>query len=532
MARATTFSTEYFNASGGYSITEVNDTVDRYAFRHFLRELRTDHQVDLGLPQPVDGSQLHAIFSQLRVPPIVDGVKHIDVSGVLPTIEYIMSNGGFRDTWVIGNDRGGGLRGTTTDDMVLGGDGNDVILGRSGDDYVNAGAGDDRVGGGMGDDQLYGGDGNDVIHGRRGDDILQGGIGNDTLMGAQGADTFLFEADDFGRGPSVDVIRDYRPAQGDQIVDTTGQLVVEHFGQIPGYGRATVLVNEQTDDRVVVYGARVHDDDILTQYQEPNPATQPAHSQPREGIYVGGTPSAPTGVVNLRLQRIGSYQDGDNYVETFQVLVRNNTDKTILNASDLDIKLTGGALLNVVPDSVFGGTYYGGEFDLSSGGNRALAATQELSVLQFSISNRSPITEVAIDGASTNGFIPDYPGAEQTYYQPAFQIDVRLSGQTTTGGNAEVYITNIGNQTLVDLDNMEFRFKDADIKVVDDPWGADYYNNTFAVEPWASDSPHGALDQTATVKLFGFSYEKDGDSDAKVDVNDFRLTSDFNDLIT
>ncbi|UOM36063.1 calcium-binding protein [Acuticoccus sp. I52.16.1] len=536
MPRAVSFNTQYFNESGGYSITEVTGAVNRYAFRNFLSELETDRGgVDLGLPQPVDSGQLYQILAQLRVPPVVDGVKHIDLTGVYPTVEYIASNDGFRDVWVIGDNRGGGLRGTTKDDLILAGRGDDIVLGQSGADFINGGDGNDVLGGGGGDDFLFGDTGNDLLRGRRGDDILQGGAGNDTLSGAQGADTFMFQDSDFSGASSVDIIRDYHPRQGDQIVDTTGLLKVEKTGDISPYGNGTgtILVNELTNDRVIVYGARVRDKDILNQYVEPDVSPDGARSIPREGIYVGGTPTPPTGagIVAFDLQRIAGYQDGDDFIETYQVTVRNNTDRTILNTAELDIKLAGGTF-DIVAGSVFGGRYSGGTFDLASGGRRALPGESEVSVLQFSVANRSPLTPISIDGSSANDFSPEFSGSQDTYYQPAFQITVEISGRTDEGGTAEVFITNIGNTTLQDLDNMVFSFSDGDITVTDSPWGADYFSDRFAVEPWSTSNGHGALAQGETTKLFGFTYELDDGSDAKVDVNDFRLKSDFDDLIS
>ena len=535
MARATAFSTTFFNEAGGYVISDVSESIEGSGFRLFLRELeRARGGVDLGLPQPVSGQQLFKLFSQLREPPIVDGVKHIDTSGLMPTIDYIESNGGFRDFWVIGDREGGGLRGTVHDDVILGGNRSDFILGFRGDDFVNGGGGNDVIGGGNGDDHLFGGNGNDLLNGKRGDDILQGGQGNDTLVGSAGADTFYFSDADFDRGNrTTDIIRDFRARQGDQIVDTTGLLRVVDVAEDSPFANATVLKNSVTGDRVIVYGSALTQDDILLEYHEPGTILEGAHSMPRKGIYVGGVPSAPNGTVGFQVERAGGYVDGDNFVETYNLIVTNNTDKTILNAADLDLRLTSGFQpLNVIADSVFGASYHNGVFDLSGGGDRAIGAGQHLQMVQFSVLNRPPFVNVGIDPNSANNFIPDYPGKDDAIYQPAFKITVRLSETDREGGTAEIFIKNIGNTTLHDLDNMEFRFNDGQISVTDDPWGADFYNNRFAVEPWGTDAPHGALAVGETVKLFGFTYEVDPHSDATVQVNDFRFVSDFADLIS
>lgn len=68
------------------------------------------------------------------------------------------------------------IRGTTLDELLIGGGGNDSIVGQ---------AGDDELQGGLGHDSLYGG---------LGDDLLVGGSGGDKLMGREGADVFSFLA--------------------------------------------------------------------------------------------------------------------------------------------------------------------------------------------------------------------------------------------------------------------------------------------------------------------------------------------------
>ncbi|WP_107495804.1 serine hydrolase [Thalassobius sp. I31.1] len=92
------------------------------------------------------------------------------------------------DNHLIGQDGNDVLRGGHGGDRIDGGDGNDVLIGRRGDDQIDGGAGNDVLRGGRGDDQLSGGDGNDVIRGGRGDDDLKGGAGNDILNGGRGDD--------------------------------------------------------------------------------------------------------------------------------------------------------------------------------------------------------------------------------------------------------------------------------------------------------------------------------------------------------
>ncbi|MGB0966990.1 MAG: serine hydrolase [Halocynthiibacter sp.] len=92
------------------------------------------------------------------------------------------------DNQLIGQDGNDVLRGGHGDDRIEGGNGNDVLIGRRGDDQIGGGDGNDALRGGRGDDQLSGGDGNDDIRGGRGDDALDGGTGNDVLRGGRGDD--------------------------------------------------------------------------------------------------------------------------------------------------------------------------------------------------------------------------------------------------------------------------------------------------------------------------------------------------------
>lgn len=81
------------------------------------------------------------------------------------------------------------LRGTTTDDVILGFSGEDDLLGRAGNDLLKGGSGDDVLSGGAGNDRLFGGSGDDVMAGGRGNDLLEGGAGADVMVGGLGLDT-------------------------------------------------------------------------------------------------------------------------------------------------------------------------------------------------------------------------------------------------------------------------------------------------------------------------------------------------------
>ncbi|HEY7874881.1 MAG TPA: hypothetical protein VIG64_07130 [Actinomycetota bacterium] len=80
------------------------------------------------------------------------------------------------------------LVGTNGDDELIGTTGDDVICGLGGDDSITGGEGNDVLVGGDGDDDMSGGDGNDVQKGDDGRDALQGGDGFDLCFPGAGDD--------------------------------------------------------------------------------------------------------------------------------------------------------------------------------------------------------------------------------------------------------------------------------------------------------------------------------------------------------
>ena len=103
------------------------------------------------------------------------------------------------------SDLGGTLTGTSSADLLWGGDGHDVIHGR---------AGADNIYGGYGNDTLKGESGSDYLRGAAGRDWLWGGSGADVLAGGAAADYFVFRAAD---GTATDTVRDFRVGE-DQLV--------------------------------------------------------------------------------------------------------------------------------------------------------------------------------------------------------------------------------------------------------------------------------------------------------------------------
>lgn len=78
--------------------------------------------------------------------------------------------------------------GTTSNDIILGGQAESILYGRGGDDYLY---------GSLGDDTLYGGDGNDVLNGGLRADVMVGGKGDDWYFVDQAGD-FVAERENEG----------------------------------------------------------------------------------------------------------------------------------------------------------------------------------------------------------------------------------------------------------------------------------------------------------------------------------------------
>ena len=82
-------------------------------------------------------------------------------------------------------------------------------------------------------DYLIGGKNNNKLLGGPGSDILDGRGGSDTLTGGRGADYFVISEGD-------DVVTDFNPNEGDQIVHTTHDDII----RFP-YGGGTLLTTIQ-----------------------------------------------------------------------------------------------------------------------------------------------------------------------------------------------------------------------------------------------------------------------------------------------
>ncbi|WP_236663709.1 retention module-containing protein [Aeromonas jandaei] len=141
--------------------------------------------------------------------------------------------------------------------------GSDTVITLLGDqlDAIGSAHNDTLTGNNL-DNILFGGDGDDILRGMVGADTLVGGAGNDTLIGGIGADilvgdsgrdTFKWSSGD-ATSTGVDVIKDFQPGVGGDVLDISELLSGEHadatsldayltFSSGPGTGKSTLTID-------------------------------------------------------------------------------------------------------------------------------------------------------------------------------------------------------------------------------------------------------------------------------------------------
>ncbi|MEM6761404.1 MAG: calcium-binding protein [Pseudomonadota bacterium] len=523
MSLAISFSTVRFTKKGGYILQDISPTRDSEEFQNLLSVLRNnpDAPTDIGMDFPLTGRVLDKILSQLELSPIVNRVKQIDPTGMKFVLGKASAQDGFRDFFIIDGAGSNHVRGTGRDDIILGRAGSDTLKGKFGDDFLSGGRGKDILMGDFGADELRGGINADILFGGGQNDILNGGPGSDSLIGGTGADAFIFRRFDFsGQRNDRDIIRGYKAEDGDQIVDTTGDLKIIATGNINLFnGRGTLLENRDTGDLVFVKDAILRQSDINDKFVPPPPGVGNPNNTTRR-----------TDGLDIDVDRIAGFTDGENQVEIYQVRVRNTTEETIGNLSSLVLSFDDANRLNIPANSVAGAELRGKRFVIDDG-QPDLAAGSDTTVVRFEVVNRPSRVEITSDDFSPVDFTARDPDGDVVRGSKiGFKLQVREIEGTSDGGSVEVFIRNVGVETITDLEDAVFKFTDSDVDDITAVWGArEKRPFVFDIIPWQG-GERGDLTPNERVKLLGFSYEFDGNRRPDFDPKDFRLISDFDDL--
>lgn len=173
----------------------------------------------------------------------------------------VSSPGNPEGTTTVEVTTGGTTTNTTLPGSSLGirivGDGDDQIMGTANPDLLFGDGGNDTLDGAGGNDTQRGGKGDDLLIGGEGDDVLVGDFGNDTLTGGLGADSFVLRPGTLTEFSTGDVITDFNPSEGDQLV-IMGDLLLETLGFEPidldgdGSADATLIrLNSTVNDGVL-----------------------------------------------------------------------------------------------------------------------------------------------------------------------------------------------------------------------------------------------------------------------------------------
>lgn len=100
------------------------------------------------------------------------------------------------------------LEGTSTDDVIYGGEGTNRIIARYGNNEIYGGSGDDEITTGDGNDTIYANEGKNIIDAGGGDNLIYSGSGDDKITTGFGNDTIY-------AGEGVNIIN---TGDGDDII--------------------------------------------------------------------------------------------------------------------------------------------------------------------------------------------------------------------------------------------------------------------------------------------------------------------------
>ncbi len=529
MVKIVSFDASRLTARDGYIVQGISQSVKSSFFQQFLDELdkHPDAAIDLGIPIRVTNRMMVDFLEQLDRPPVTNGVKQIDPRGIETFLGLAGKRDAFGDTFQMANDRPTYLQGSKVKDTIIGGDSSDKLNSHGGNDFVNGRDGNDFILGGSGKDNLVGGEGSDTLIGGKGHDKLFGGPGSDLLVGGPGADAFFFTDIDFvDPGHTLDVIRDFNKAGGDQLVDLSGDLELIASGYIAAFNsKGSLIENSKTGDQVFVRDALLTESDIHDKF------TPPPKGIGDGGDGGGGAPKTKHILpFNFDLVKITEWNTGSEKVELYQLKFNNLSDKIIANVGGLDISFRDSGALAGKIDQVSGATFENGKFSLPDS-QGPIYPKQEIPVVTFAVHNRPGNLAINTDDFSTPGFTPrTETGAVVDGPLAGFRLSVKMFNGYDGGGVADVYIKNVGN-TELDIKDAIFRLADPKVDDIKDVWGANEKRpEVFKIASFDG-NPRADLHPGEYQKLFGFVYEYD-DHRPKITGSDFHMLTSLESMFT
>lgn len=523
MVKIVSFDATHLTARDGYIARDISPSVRSGAFERFLDDLsqHPSASIDLGMPVVVTNRMMVDLLDQLDRPPVTNGVKQINPRGIENFLRLIDRHDGLGDKFQMANDEPSILKGSSRDDVMIGGQDRDTLNGGAKDDFLNGRSGNDRLIGENGRDELVGNNGNDTLRGGFGNDKLHGGAGSDILNGGQGADAFFFTAGGFaGNRETVDIIQDFQKGNGDQLVDLSGDLRLIAAGNIAIFhSKGSLLENTKTGDQVFVKNALLNQSDIHDHYVAPSPGTGNNNKTVKRGE-----------PYDFDLVKLTEYNTGTEKVELYQLKFVNASDKTIANLAGLEINFRDAAALGGKIDQVTGATYAGGKFSLPDS-QGAIDPKQTVPVVTFAVHDRPAQLTLDSDDFSAPGYTARAPGGNAIQGPlEGFHLSVKQFNGFNGGGVADVFIRNVGDTDLKIKDAV-FRLTDKGVDDIDDTWGANE-KRPFVFKVASFDgNPRSDLHPNEYQKLFGFVYEFDGHR-PKLNDSDFHLLTPLDDMFT
>jgi Ca2+-binding RTX toxin-like protein len=241
--------------------SKVTDLISQVQNSGVFEYLHSQTQTELTTAAAQAGGFFSSVLTE-------DGKRIAGGYSIAQGAEIENAEGGSSEDLLIGNDGNNKLTGNGGSDYLFGGDGVDTILGGDGDDFIYGGASEsdlrDVVYGGAGNDYVEGGYGNDELRGDAGNDTLAGGFGADTMIGGEGDDQVTGSAwgDVLFGGDGNDFING--GFGYDRVNGGTGADQFFHIGNA-GHGSDWIQDYDSSQGDVLFYGAAAVKDDFLIQ---------------------------------------------------------------------------------------------------------------------------------------------------------------------------------------------------------------------------------------------------------------------------